>query len=127
MRKADFIVQTMLIGMGGIMAIASLFDRQAIFFLLISQFLIGIWQYGGSLIAYFFRAAKYNKKYISIASCYLLSLVIFQGLITVSPIAYMIYLIVPAWTFAIYYYKFTWQACFANSHKQSSFLPHINF
>jgi hypothetical protein len=127
MRKFDFIVQTILMGAGALLISASALDHEYLVPFMICQFLIGLWQYGGSLIAFFFKSAAYRKRYIQVSSCYLLSLAIIFALRFPSPIFNLLYLILPAWILAIYYYKLTWQSAFINGHNESKFLPHTNF
>jgi hypothetical protein len=132
MRNLDFIVQSTLIGASLLMATIGLFKPEFFFFCFIGQFLIGIWQYGGALIAALFNSAKYRKKYFSLSSIYLLSLTAFVLLekyfsLEVPPSLFVFYLIIPAWCLAVYYYRLTWRTVFIDQKNQSGFLPHTNF
>jgi hypothetical protein len=132
MKTLDFIIQSTLLGLTACIAVIGLFNHELFIFCLIGQFLIGVWQYGGAFIAALFNSAKYRKTYFKLSSLYLLSLVLLVFLQTqftfkVPPSLFVVYLIIPAWCLAVYYYRLTWRTVFIDQKNQSGFLPHTNF
>jgi len=129
MRKADFYAQ-LIMAIGAITAVAVFpFNPAAAFFLLIIQFVIGVWQFLSCLLCVFGKTAMHRRKtHHLILSCIYLTLLaaISSDHFSLPEIFNYIVWTVPAWCLAFYYLFLSYQSAFPSA-KKGSFLRNISF
>ncbi|HEY3402127.1 MAG TPA: hypothetical protein VGK59_02005 [Ohtaekwangia sp.] len=132
MKITDFFVQTVVLASTLVILLLGLIDHHVLGYALLTQFVIGFWQYVGGiawLIAY--RQVRSRQIHMIAATLYLI--ILFVGMqypvqtIPGKDLLLGIFLFIPPWVLALYYYAITWKSVFPKTGKQSKFLPHISF
>jgi hypothetical protein len=122
----DLIAQTSLLVLGIIAFVPAPFDLKNSFFLFI-QFCVGAAQMTSCSLSILLRASLFKAKSFHFAGAivYLLSLPII-GISSSNKIFWALYLILPSWGLAFFYYFLTWKAM-ATKKNGGKFLPHLSF
>lgn len=129
MKYIDFGIQTLIMGFAVVLLITDFGESGWPLSILYAQLLMGPWQFFSSLISVVAPAEFYKAKQIHliISSVYLL--ILWGGSnaeLSMSASWVSVFLTVPAWILAIYYYSITCQSVF-QTKPRGSFLRHLNF
>ena len=134
MRYIDFTIQTLIILFGIGILVATWGEPNWPIQLLLAQMFLGPWQVLSSIVGVLGRGAAHKLKRTHLVTSALYFLVIIMASWIGSMLNYewreiiiAVYLILPPWILALYYYSITWRITFPSQRKDSSFLPHINF
>jgi hypothetical protein len=133
MRYLNFSIQALLIATEIILALFAFTERDVISLFLIGQLILGIWQYGGSLVLFIMRSGDRHKlkPYLILSSCYLFLLSIFNYLFGTEKWFYgtdlnLLMIIIPSWVLAGYYFFITFKRTFPK-RERGKFLRHVSF
>ena len=138
----DLAIQTLLILVGGAWVFSRLWQSKSDWLeaLLYVQLLTGIWQYLSSITSVLYSVVAgtgvkpvQKEKHLAFSTLYLLILwgcMLFVFSTIPQPVVeyvYLIFLIIPPWTLAFYYYSLCWRSVLQRHKRQSKFLPHTSF
>jgi hypothetical protein len=132
MRYVDFSIQLLLMVAGVVLVIFSVKERDVMFLFLIVQFVLGAWQFGGSLFRLLLNDRRRQlKSYLIVSSVYLVVLAMINTLFGSDKWFYetdinLLITTVPAWLLAGYYFFLTCAKTFVN-RESGKFLRHISF
>lgn len=134
MRYIDFIVQTVFILLALLCVIFFLIVPSSVTIILIIQLLLGVWQLIGCSLSIIKKSNGYEakKKYVLIASVYMATIflsfsVYNENYLSWLNVAYPIWIVLPAWALAFYYYFITYKITFISRRNTNRFLPHLSF
>ena len=133
MKYIDLIAQSLLLAFGAASALYSIHDEKWVMVILMAQFYIGVWQLASSIISLLFDPILRNAKrlHFILSLGYLLSLaVMVVPKIMSSQAAGLfdkLFMTIPAWSLAIFYYFLTWKRILFTRKKSGSFLRHVSF
>ena len=129
MRYFDLMIQSTLILLSFVFGVTFLAGFKTCPHFLEVQFLLAAWQFVPTLtIALFRRIPAAKKRYLRITSAHLCLLMVFAFMPQVR-VAYtfmQMYLLLPFWSLATYYYVITWRTTFPRN-RNGKFLPHLSF
>jgi hypothetical protein len=127
LKYLDFGIQTLSLGAAAWFLIEAIGDTQAIGVIFLIQLILGIWQLLSSALTLTFSRNRFKRLHFDISVVYLVILFVLSIAQFHSGYLFGVFLIVPPWLLAIYYYVLTWLEVFPRYSRRSSFLPHINF
>jgi hypothetical protein len=145
MRYIDLSIQTLLF-LGVLISLIVATEFIEIYLLTLGfQFLMGVWQGGGSLIAQLLEGKQSSRqRHFTFSLVYLAIFFLFilvddsflfndyedpnasQARLILQWVEFFV-LLAPPWMLAIYCYVITWRTTFGRFKKTTNFLPHINF
>jgi hypothetical protein len=129
MKYVNFIVQTFFIVASLVFIIQLIAGKPMENFFLITQLILGLWQYTGALVFNLSGQATTSlRTYFGLSSVYLLLLTIvalvnFPG----QPLIVQLSIFLPPPGLAIYCYVITCRNTFSRNKNNGSFLPHLSF
>jgi hypothetical protein len=134
MAHINFWIQSVLIACGVTFGVLCLFDASLQPYFFFVQVFIGCWQFFGALASGRMAGKPGIRKiqYMRLAIIYLLLLIVspyLAELVTGNWLhpAYMLFLILPSWCLAFFYYSLTIMIAFPRRSTGDSFLPHTSF
>jgi hypothetical protein len=129
MKYLDFGIQTLIFGFAFVLLITALGESGWLLSILYAQLLMGPWQFFSSLISVAARAEFHQAKRIHLIISIVYLLILWGGVNAERSLSEQwvsIFLTVPPWILAIYYYSITCQWTF-QTKSRGSFLRHLNF
>lgn len=127
MKYVDFVVQSGLMLLALVALGYGLVAESSPMAVIVPQFYIGIWQMVSALLCLLTRSAGMDLRrlHVGLAIAYLATLTITSNID--NEVFSAVWLTVPAWSLAIFYYRITWRRIWPARQHGGSFLPHINF
>jgi hypothetical protein len=133
MRSIDFIVQTLLITAALISGLMFWFLSGSIFLFALCQCAVFGWQIASAVVSLITESTSVDlkRKHLLVSILYIISVLTIPALIDHVEFSgffktYTVYIIIPAWGLAVFYYYVTWKISLTK-RKKGNFLPHLGF